>query len=176
MSDKLIQQISKNIGMVKNIKIGDPMYFEEFKNSPLLDTLVYDRRFRGKGDWVGFVSIKEFEDSFDAEYGPVTLSYIDIELSFAPNEELLNIYKRGLHYSYQKVKPQQIGVDTASYTISINDITSLIRTGTDGYLGDIFEYYNKNKLEGIYISLGTGDCEDFSSIKEMVETLFNIKF
>ena len=171
MKDKIIQQISKNIGMIKNIRIGDPMYFEKFKDSSLLDTLVYDRNFLEECNWIGFISITEFEDC-----SPVTFSCIDINISFAPNEELLNVYKNGLHYSYQKVNSKTIGVDSDSYIICINDRTSLIRTEISGYLGDTFEYYRDNELEGISISLGAGEYKDFSSIKENIETLFDIKF
>lgn len=126
MTDKILKQVSKNICMIKNIKIGDPMYFEQFKGATL-DKLVYNRSFRGKNSWVGYISIKEFEDSF-----------IEIEISFAPNKDFLNIYKNLEHYSYQKTKHKMIGVDTASCVLCINDVASTIRTGMDGYLGDVF--------------------------------------
>lgn len=172
---KVLSEISMEVSMPKKLYVGDPLYFEEYEGAKL-KSLTYAKSFRGKSDWIGKVKLTQKEDSF--EMGGEVIKYIDLEIEIylAPNEKLLNIYADNMKFSYQKTKTVDIGVDSASYVLGVNDREIKVSTMSDGFFGTVMEFYNKSKLEGITIGLSTGEHSDFERVKSELEYLFDIKF
>lgn len=172
---KILSEVFAEVVMPKKLYIGDPMYFEEYEGAKL-NKLVYNKNYRGKSDWVGFVKLTQKEDSFEFEGKEITYQDIEIDICFAPNQKLLEIFKRGNILHSHKEKPLDIGVDTACYVIGINDNEIKINTMGDGCWGQVLEVYNGSKLDGIMINLSTGEYNDLNRLKSDLEYLFNIKF
>lgn len=96
------------------------------------------------------------------------------KLYLSCDEELLSVLKRNRVYTRQKVKTVELGIDTASYILGVIDDETLIRTGGDGGIGYVSEYYTKTKLEAVVmeIALPCEDDENYESNKKMLESLF----
>lgn len=169
----ILRKAESVISMPTKIKIGDPMYFENGEG--LKHT--YSKLFRGKKDWVCFLEIIEdigkyqFEE-FDDE--PMEVKSLYFKLYLSCDEELLSVLKRNRLYTRQKVKTVELGVDTASYILGVSGDETLIRTGGDGGIGYVSEYYTKTKLEAVVmeIALPCEDDEDYKSNKKILESLF----
>ena len=90
------------------------------------------------------------------------------------------MFKDNKHYTYQKLKRTQIIVETANFDVETLMSKELafkrFFTGGDGHYGDIIEFKDGNILEGISISLSTGDLCTFEEIKTFTEYLFDCKF
>lgn len=172
---KILSEVLAEVKMPKKINVGDPMYYEHF-NGTELKKLVYSKNYRGKSDWVGFVKVTKKEDSFEFDGEDVPYEDIEIDICFAPNEKLLDVFKRGHILKSHKEKPLEIGVDSACYIIGINENEVQIDTMGDGFWGQVIEVYSGSKLDGILINLSAGEYNEFDMIKKDLEYLFNIKF
>ena len=166
---KVKRELKSKVKMPTTIIVGDPLYFEEY---PDRKDLVYNKEFRGKKDWVGIVTLSETE----TEYKNITIEGTSLKVVYAPNEEFAKVYLDDMKYKSQKIKNTQIGVDSARYSIQIDDKYHEINTGGDGYWGDISEFYRGDKLDGIMLDMELGDTSSFNDYKEIIEYLFNINF
>lgn len=172
---KILSQISTGVNMPKKMYVGDPMYFDKYEGSEL-KRLTYAKNFRGKSEWVGHLSIIEKEDSFEFEGKEVPFKEIEFNISLAPNEKLLSIFKEGKILHSHKEKSLDIGVDSARYVVGVDDREIEINTMGDGFWGMVVEVYQGGKLEGILINLATGEYSEFDKVKSDLEYLFDIKF
>lgn len=146
--------------MPTSIFIGDDNYVRAGRAD-----LVYVKNFRGKRSWEGHLSLTENEHGENV-----------FQATFAPNKELLEVFKSGKAYEFQKIQAMEIGVDSAKYRLSINDKESSIRTGADGCMGSIVEISKYNKLEGLIIDMTMGPFMKFEESQQLLEYLFDCKF
>lgn len=156
--------------MVKNIKVGDPMYFEQQTG---LD-LTYSKRFRRPG-WFGRMKIIEQEEVFSFRGEDRTFTETIAKIFFAPNEEILSTYLNNKVYVDQKVKETSIGVDTARYIVEVQDRLIEVGTGSDGFMGTVWEIYMKSKLEGVMIELSGLDMNDFERFRDEFKYISGVK-
>lgn len=171
---KIIKSIEGTVKMPKKIVIGDPLYFED---CPDRTDLIYNKGFRGKNDWLGYIILSEEEDEFEVNGEIRKFSTYVYKVIFAPDLEKLETYKSGRFFKYQRDVDTTIGVDSAQYYIQIDSNSEIIRTGADGYWGIVTEFLNKSKLEGILIDLAfPDDLFSFDDCKKTLEYLFNFKF
>lgn len=169
----ILRKAESVISMPTKIKIGDPMYF---KNGEGLKH-TYSKLFRGKKDWVCFLEMVEdigqYQiDELSSEFMEMKSLYFRMYLSC--DEELLSVIKRNRVYTRQKIKTIELGVDTASYILDVSGSEILIRTGGDGGIGYVCEYYTKTKLEAVVmeVALPCEDDKDYESNKKILESLF----
>lgn len=167
------QTLEGTISMPKTIIIGDPLYFE---NYPERTDLVYSRNFRGKKEWLGYISLKEIEEEYEIDNKTYKYTTFRFNAIFAPDKEKLELYKRGNCFKTQTYKITEIGVDTAEYLIQINNVSDTIKTQGDGYWGNVVEFYKYSKLEGISIDMTLPDYFSFEEAKKEIEYLFDFKF
>lgn len=159
----LIKKEQYETSLPSMIKIGDPTYFGEY------DKLTYNRRFKGKKDWLGVVVLEKNKEIYtDMEFETLSL-----KIYFAQNEQHLNVYLEGKYFSKQKIKITEIGVDTAEYLLETTHCYELVNTMADGYWGNVIELKNGSKLEGIMIDLGIPDeTYSFEDILKILQNLF----
>lgn len=172
---KVLKKAEGRMPMVKKIKIGDPMYFEE-GGTGLKYT--YSKSFRQKDNWKCVLEVSENLITCPPdEYFKEGLEYKDISFKayLAYDEKMLSLLRENKMYTRQKEKSTQLGVDSASYIISVNNNEVLIRTGADGWIGGVAEYFTKSKLEGVIIETTLSDYTGyaFESAKKLFESLFD---
>lgn len=176
MEEKIIKKAEGRIDMPQKIEIGDPMYFETGEGLEF----TYSKSFRGKQDWSCALEVKESiitcppDDLF-----PKGMKFNEVSFTvlLAYNEDMLNLLKQGKIYKRQSIKSRTIGVDTAQYMLNVNDSDITIKTGGDGSIGYVDEYFTKSKLEAIVIEASISDYDgyDFNSSKKLLEELFDCK-
>lgn len=173
----LLRKAEGSMAMPKKIKIGDPMYFEEGNGLQY----TYNKSYRGKADWHCSLEIVENSISYMSDIpGEGETSFNDISFTayMAYDEKMLSLIKQNKLYSTQKEKVTQLGVDTASYILDINNFDVTIRTGGDGMIGYVCEYYTKTRLDAVVVEV-TMPCydndNDFDDNKKLLERLFNCK-
>lgn len=159
------------IKMPTFIQIGDPLYFEKHGEN---FELVYSRRFRGKKEWFGKLIVTESVNlNFSREFGR-EIPMVDFRATFAPTKEYLGTYEDNLYYKGQKVVTTQIGVDTAHYIIETNSGCVEIGTGSDGFMGEVNEFFRGPKLEGIIIHLTGLDVNSFERFRDKIKYVFGL--
>ena len=96
----------------------------------------------------------------------------------ACDDNMLSIIKDNMHYSNQTLTQTEIGVDSASYLLYVDDRGDTVKTGGDGFWGHVIEYKRDSKLEAVSIELGLPDYlgNDFEDHKRFIEYVFNCKF
>lgn len=174
MEEKVIRKSEGCINMPKKIEIGDPLYFETGEGLKL----TYSKSFRGKQEWACSLEVKENIVTYPADdMFPTGLTFNEVNFTvyLAYNEDMLNLIKQGKIYSRQIEKATMIGVDTARYKININNDEYTIRTGGDGFVGGVYEYYTKSKLEAIVIDISIPEESGYryESAKELLGGLFD---
>lgn len=169
----ILRKAESSIAMPTKIKIGDPMYFENGEGL----NYTYSKGFRGKKDWSCFLEMIEDSSQYpmdDLNNEIIDMKCIYFRMYLACDEELLCILKDNKRYKRQKVKTTVLGVDTASYIFDVNGFEILIRTGGDGSIGCVVEYYTGKKLEGVVmeVALPCEDDRDYETNKSTLESLF----
>lgn len=172
----LVKKAQAEIGMIKKIRIGDPMYFEDGDAI----THTYTRSFRGKSNWVAKLEIVENKVTCPPDqYIKEEFEFEDISfrLYLAYDKTMLNLIENNKLYSTQKEKVTELGVDSASYILDVNNVDVVIYTGADGSIGYVCEYYTKNKLDAVAmeITMPAISDDDFERNKKTLEALFNCK-
>ena len=99
---------------------------------------------------------------------------VDFRAIFAPTKEYLGTYEDNLYYKGQKVVTTQIGVDTARYIIETNSGCVEIGTGSDGFMGEVNEFFRGPKLEGIIIHLTGLDVNSFERFRDKIKYVFGL--
>lgn len=173
---KILKEIQTTIPMPRTMTIGDPSYFEEFKNDPKrLAELVYQRGFK-RPSWKAAVKLVQTEESFDLGGEPHAYPLYSLLVACAPTDEYLETYLNEEYYRGQTPKTTEIGVDTAKYILEINEVGIIVRTGSDGGFGGVTEFYRGKKLEGVLVALSLGDLQEFEEWQRELEYLFEVKF
>ena len=146
----------------KHIVFGDPLYFEQFKGRKL-QSLVVD--YQPPEHFEARLVLQERE-SKEVE----GFMERNMELFLAP-AKAMETYLDGMMYNSQKAKEKAIGVDTASYLLSIDDRSDEIHTGSDGYWGSTIELYRnvggKRISDAMLISVICPDDTDFDGMRKM---------
>lgn len=161
---KVLRTLSGEVSMPTKLLIGDPFYFNDYKH------LVYDKTFRGKKNWKGFITLTEEEHSSD-EYD-FTCKIVYYEIIFAKDDELLHFTKKGFKRCMANDNVVDINLDSASYVLQTNKGSETIITASDGYCGHVINSYLNEKLELIIIKLSVGD-NSFEYAKEVLERVFD---
>lgn len=176
MEEKItvLRKAEGNIPMLKRIKIGDPLYFE--KGTGLNHT--YYKTFRSKNDWESFIEVceNEIECTID-DNSNETMKFKDlsIKLYLAYDKKMIQLIKANKLYTRQRTKVTELGVDTASYILGVNNEEVIIKTGGDGSIGYVCEYFTKTRMDALVIevTLPCEDDRDFNDNKRLVESLFD---
>ena len=171
---KVLKKAEGRMPMVKNIKIGDPMYFEDGIGL----NYTYSKSFRGKSDWKCALEVSENLITCPPdEYFKEGLEYTDISFKvyLAYDDKMLSLLRGKKKYTRQKEKVTELGVDTASYIISVNGDEVPIKTGADGWIGGVSEYFTNSKLEGVIIEATLSDYTgyNYESAKKHFPSLFD---
>lgn len=153
---------SLEIKMPNSITIGDPMYFELLKGK-VVDDGIYQMNCQNNSEWIGCFNIIEKDGFFD------------VDILFAPNKELLKIYKEGNIMDLQYLKTREIGVDTSCYDIWFDQKLISIPTKS-GFHCKVSEIYNEfNVLEGLKIYITKCKKSYLKRLKEDLEYFLDIK-
>lgn len=162
----------ENLKMPKKIYIGDSEMIDCFGTEYL--TYIYDKAFRKKEDWLGYIDLKNMEYTTD-DYGNLEMTITDVccDIIFAKDNNNLDVFKKNMRFNYQKIKTTEIIVERAEYNIIINNEYYKVETMSDGSFGEVYEFYNGNKLEGIKISISFGE-EELSTVITNLNRLLGI--
>lgn len=152
------------------------MYFKE--GTGLQYT--YSKSFRGKSNWQCELEVTEnLVTCPPSEFLKECLTYTDVNFKvyLAYDDKMLSLLKENKMYTRQKIKTIELAVDTASYIIGINRDRVLIKTGSDGWIGEVNKYFTKSKLESIVIEASLSDYTgyDYNSAKKLFKSLFDCK-
>lgn len=164
----VIKTVEYKIKPFKNIRIGDPLYFdrlEEGEDIKIYKDLVCD--IRTTCCKVGAVRISE--SVIDSEYGE--FNQLDVDVFLAKDDEQLEVYKNGQWYGEKTLKHHyNLGCDTASYEIEIDGRYEKVHTGADGYYGEL---RHMKQYYGLMLSLSfDGDLFSFEEVERMMDYLF----
>lgn len=162
---KILRKESFDIEMPRKVRIGDPMYFEEYRD---YFQYVYSKTFKSEENWLGKLILVEEE----VKYENWTIKDVNFHVALAPSKKLLDVYKVGAHYSKQKVVATEIGVDTACYLVEIDNRSITVNTGSDGLMGCVFEYYRGEELEGVFMDLSGLDINEFDKFANELKYVF----
>lgn len=155
----------------RNVRIGDPLYFEEMaagSENKNLKTLTVDTKTRCCTAGACVISLDHnTNDSFEWDD-------IQVDVYLAADEQQLATYLAGRWYGEKTVRERhQLGCDTARFEMEIDGRYDLFHTGADGFFGEAVKY---KQYFGFSISLSFDpDFFSYDEIKERMEYLFNIK-
>lgn len=155
----------------RHVRVGDPMYFEEYEGRKL-KSLVVDQKIP-KGFSARVVIT---EEELDPELFPEE-TFQNLSIYMAP-EQYLDTYVAGKYYEGQQIAQKEIGVDTARYLLEIDDRYDEIKTGGDGGWGDYYEFYRKGSsgrkkiVDAIWISLVIPEEKTFDDVRRMLSYYF----
>lgn len=152
----------------KNIRIGDPMYFDRIEAGDDIKRykdLVCD--IKTTCCKVGMIRIEEYTSHYD--FGD--FNHIRVDVFLAYNDDQLDVYKDGCWFGEETVKHlYELGCDTASYEIEVDGRYEKVHTGSDGYYGELQlmkQYY------GLMLSLSfDADLFPFEKIESLMDYLF----
>lgn len=154
----------------KHIRFGDPMYFEEYKGTKL-KSLVVDQKI--PEGFSARVVIKEEE--LDPELIPGV--FIRSMTIYMAPEKYLDTYVEDQYYKGQQVSEKEIGVDTATYLLQVDDRYDEIKTGGDGGFGGYYEFFRKEGrkkiVDSIWVSVTLPDTYSFDDARRMVSYYFD---
>lgn len=144
--------------MPKKIVFGDPMYMEEYKGKELAKLIVNLNTNKAKlpKNSICAIRVIEKKDSFKYEGEDIPYTEVIMRIVLSPNNTATT-YINEMRYSSQKYSEKEIGVDSASYYISVDNKDDVIHTGGDGYWGAEGIYYRmiqgKKVIDGIVIDI-----------------------
>lgn len=153
----------------KHIKVGDPWYFKQYSGSEL-ERLTVDNDIPSH--------LSEARVTLEAEpcEDMPELTLLDMTLYIAP-KQTIDTYLSGMMYPAQEITPKEIGVDTARYTLAIDEKSKTIYTGADGGWGCYSSFKHKNgnnKLfDAIILQVGfSSDFDDMESMRKCLREMF----
>ncbi len=152
----------------KHIVFGDPLYFEEFKETEL-KRLTVDYKTSKHFDAARLVLLEKPNEEYP-EYTDRTMT-----LYLAPSQTI-DVYAEEKIYASQKIEEKSIGVDTARYYLSIDGRDDEIKTGGDGWWGSFEEYYRqagKDRLsDAVVLTIAMPEEYDFKGMKQLAGYFF----
>ena len=162
------------------ITFGDPYYFESFRGDKLR-SLTLDLKVP---DWMEArlvlrEDLMEREDYGDDELftrlSEDKLKRRALVIYLAP-PKTMQTYLDGMQYESQKVDEKQIGVDTASYLLRVDDRSGTVHTAADGYWGCVETLYRvidgKTCHDAVIITVEMPEDYDFEAMKALAESFF----
>lgn len=162
-----MREESYQVKCPKHIVFGDPMYFEEYTGKRLKELTV---DYKPPQYFEAGVVLKEEEV---LEYPGFMLRTMSIYL--AP-KETLDMYLSGMMYEGQQIQQREIGVDSASYLIRVDGREEDIKTGGDGYWGDMQTLYHldgQRKLgDAVILTVVIPDFMDFKDMQQWTNYFF----
>lgn len=151
----------------RHIVFGDPMYFEDYEGKRLEELIV---NYKPPQHFEAGVVLRE---EVHTEYAGVIMRTMSIYL--AP-KETLGTYMSGMIYEGQQMEQKEIGVDSASYVIHVDDRQDEIKTGGDGYWGEIETLYRKQgqqtSTNAVIVHIAIPDFVDFKEMQQWVHYFF----
>ena len=178
-----MKELRKEIYRVKHpdrITFGDPYYFEQFHGDKLrrltcdLKVPVWmDARLVLRED------LMEREDYGDddlfARFSEDEWKRRALVIYLAP-PDTMQTYLDGMRYESHKSEEKQIGVDTASYLLRVDDRTETVHTAADGYWGGVETLYRVSDGEpchdAVIITVEMPEDHDFAAMKALAERCF----
>ena len=91
------------------LRIGDPSYLEEMTSNR--ERLVFESNF--PQDFVSSVKIENFDED----------GFVQISICIAPHNQLLALYEKGKSYTFLNCIEQELGCDTACFSIETENDT-----------------------------------------------------
>lgn len=141
----VIEMMNQGSVVPKYIKIGDKTLMENGKK-------VYNKKYRGKKDWVGYIRTDEVIHGFGLN--DKLKSTIHIEVTLAVNEDALEFYKHALIWDNSEVnKEREVKLETNLLLIETNTSSIEIIVNSEEFYCKIREVYIENKISGIQIDL-----------------------
>lgn len=151
----------------KRVQLGDPMYYEKFKEQELA-RLVVDCKPPNNFAARLVLTEETIEECPDEIFCNMTL--------YMAPEATINTYMEGYAYNSQETLEKRIGVDTARYLINVDGRCEEVYTGADGYWGTYLELFRRqgtNKiLDAIVISMDMSEFQDFEWMKHLTSHFF----
>lgn len=153
----------------KSIIIGDPWYFEQYSGDELDRLTVME----SVPPWLNEARVT-LEEKTCEEFPD--LKILGMSIYIAP-KQTIDTYLGGMMYGAQMSVDKTIGVDTAKYTLQINNKEDTIYTGADGACG----IYHRLKhglnphtfFDAIIIHLEfSSDLDSMDSMREHLNYLF----
>ena len=178
-----MKELRKEIYRVKHpdrITFGDPYYFEQFHGDKLR-RLTCDLKVP---DWMDArIVLREDlmerddcgDDDLFARFSEDELKRRALVIYLAP-PDTMQTYLDGMRYESQKSREKQIGVDTASYLLRVDDRTETVHTAADGYWGGVETLYRVIDGEpchdAVIITVEMPEDHDFAAMKTLAERCF----
>ena len=149
----------------ESIIIGDPWYFETCEGAKLEKLIV------NKSILPFYTAARVVLEESPCE-GIADTNSLDMTIYIAPKEHI-DIYLKGMKFQIQQMESKDIFVDTAKYSMHIDDKEKTIYTGADGTWGSYTEFYRiKNGIrlvDAMIITVGFND--DFDTMDDLREHL-----
>lgn len=146
---------------IKQVKIGDPYYFEmmEKNKEKYLKDVTCD--FKTSACKVSAISVEHKGFDWDE---------IEVLLVTAADTQKVDTYLEGKWYGEDSCKKEyELGCDTASFEITINGNYDYFNTGSDGYYAHV---YQLKQYYGTIINLNfDASLFDFEEIKKRMIAL-----
>lgn len=151
----------------ERIIFGDPLYFEQFKGSKL-EQLTVD--VQPPGRFTARLALEEYPiEDFPDEMMHVMSLYL------AP-QATMDVYVRDQMYESQTCTNRDIGVDSASYCLKVNDRSETFSTGGDGYWGNYQvlsrQQGKKSILDAIILSIRMPENYTMEDTRECAKFFF----
>ena len=176
-----MKELRKEIYRVKHpdrITFGDPYYFEQFHGDKLR-RLTCDLKVP---DWMDARIVLREElmerddcgdDDLFARFSEDELKRRALVIYLAP-PDTMQTYLDGMRYESQKSREKQIGVDTASYLLRVDDRTETVHTAADGYWGGVETLYHVIDGEpchdAMIITVEMPEDHDFAAMKFLTKS------
>ncbi len=160
------RNIEKKVNIKSGVTISDPWYKKDVKC-----------RYENKQKMSGYnLHIQTKQDETYKDWFNVTVSVLDdVAYEKIKVNDALDSFA---HPSNYKIKSTEIGMDTAAILMGSNDVMlEEIHTGTDGYLGSVFQVNRpvmaNEKVKNVYcgfVFFGSFDSA-INSVDEIVQKL-----
>ncbi|AMN31086.1 hypothetical protein BFS06_14415 [Clostridium perfringens] len=173
MNEEILREIHKYIKIPKSINIGDKLYYEQYSdNKDIVNSLTYQKDL-SNNNWIGFIKLLEIRSQ--AEFnGQLLCEEInnDMKIFMAEDEEYLQVISNDDEEKIPLQKKQvNIGVDSCSYNMKVDDIELTVDTSINGLIGFVREYFsNEGILRGIAVTIACND--NFDIAKTQIDKLF----
>ena len=120
-------------------------------------------------------NLKQIEEYAKKNYAPRLRKDESVSVEFG-EPKTMQTYLDGMRYESQKSKEKQVGVDTASYLLRIDDRAETVHTAADGYWGGVETLYRvidgETYHDAVVITVEMPEDYDFAAMKALAERCF----
>ncbi len=151
----------------KQIKFGDPWYYEQYSGKEL-ERLVVDLK-----PPAHFETKVVLEENTYEEYP----DFKDVSMSiFLAPKQIMDTFLQGKMYASEVEFRKEIGVDTAKYDFQVDDRDDTINTAADGLWGSYQEFNRtvggKKITDAVIITAFFPDEETFDDVRQHLKYFF----